>query len=106
MVYPEQDSCCFNCYLPTRLCKGALLTDTECFSPTLLLVFWLLSSKIIDENREAEITDPSLAGDWVPEDWTPAGFKEKIWRLDTEMVAGAWFFYGFAKEFQRDVGMI
>lgn len=83
-----------------------MLTDTECFSPELLLVFWVLSSKIIEENTEAEITDPSLAGDWVPEERTSTGFKEKIWRLDTEMVAGAWFFYSFAKEFQSDVGMM
>ena len=82
-----------------------MLTDKECFSPELLLVFWVLSSKIIEENTEADITDPSLNGEWVPEEWTPTGFKENIWRLDTEMVAGAWFFYGFAKEFWNDVGM-
>jgi hypothetical protein len=55
---PEADTCCFRCLLPTRVCKGPLLTlgGQACFSPNLIRVFWLL----LGEYREVLVND-SLA---------------------------------------------
>lgn len=99
---PQADSCCFRCYLPTRLCKGPLLTDDgrKCLAPRLLLSFWTACHLVF--TKQPSLGKPYFGGDWVPKAWQPDTFQEPLWKLDTEMVGAAWVFYCFTR---RYVGM-
>ena len=96
-VNPKEDSCCFTCFLPTRLCKGLLGGEgSDCFSPDLLLIFWSVCWLFLRERiKEGQVS--FIEGDWVPKQWAPVGFAEVQWHFDTEVIQGAWAFYNFAK---------
>jgi superfamily II DNA helicase RecQ len=93
---PEADTCCFRCLLPTRACRGPLLTldGQACFSPDLIRVFWIIVHDYNEElgNDPAACLDPSL----LPEAESKGNIILKRWELDTEMVLGAQLFYRFA----------
>lgn len=104
-IDPDENSCCFTCYLPTRLCKGQLQTkDRECFSPELLLAFWVHCPLAIDRIRRRDISDATLEGGWIPETWQPRDFTKEEWRFDTEVIEAAWVFFGFAKRYWQLYG--
>ena len=96
---PQVDSCCFRCYLPTRLCKGPLLTDEgkSCLAPKLLLSFW--TACYISFTKQPSLGQPYFSEDWMPKEWQPNTFQETLWKLDTEMVSAAWIFYCFASRY-------
>jgi hypothetical protein len=93
---PEADTCCFRCLLPTRACRGPLLTQDgqACFSPDLIRVFWCL----VIEYREELEHDPASCLDTslLPQAARLENIILKRWELDTEMVLGALLFYRFA----------
>jgi hypothetical protein len=101
-ISPDDNSCCFTCFLPTRLCRGELRQEnSECFSPELLLGFWVVCPLAIEAIRKAKLTDPTLSGGWEPEGWRPRDFTKEEWRLDTEIIEAAWVFLGFAKQYWK-----
>jgi hypothetical protein len=93
---PEVDTCCFRCLLPTRVCRGPLLTldGQACFSPDLIRVFWLL----VNGYRAELIQDPTACLDLslLPQAVNNQTIILQRWELDTEMVVGAQLFYRFA----------
>jgi hypothetical protein len=101
---PEADTCCFRCLLPTRACRGPLLTldGQACFSPDLIRVFWLIVHDYSEElvNDPTACLDPSL----LPEAASKGNIISKRWELDTEMVLGALLFYRFAVSHSTSYG--
>ena len=101
---PKDDTCCFSCFLPTRVCKGPLLTNSsECFSPDLLKIFWSTCFLAYKE-QDGELDHPYLDPDWLPKAWDPSDFCKPEWRFDTEVIQGAWVFYCFARGYWRKHG--
>lgn len=103
-INPQPDTCCFECYLPTKVCKGPLLRGEgdKCYSPFLILSFWVICSQI---PLARWVDDPyGLKKEWLPRAWQPSNFSFPAWDLDTEMIRAALLFYRFAKRYWGQQG--
>jgi hypothetical protein len=71
---PKDESCCFTCFLPTRLCKGGLQTEEPgCFLSDLLIIFWSLCRKAWEE-KGVEMDIPFVEGSGFAEGWSAKDF--------------------------------
>jgi hypothetical protein len=91
----QPDTCCFTCYLPTRVCKGPLASnDRGCFSSRLVVCLWAECGRA---SRKIDLQDTAYFGiDWVPKVFNRGKFQEASWQWDTEVIGAAVFFYHFA----------
>lgn len=98
---PRVDTCCFRCFLPTRVCRGPLETKKgkDCRNKDLIILFWLVS-------RFGNLAlNTSSLNPWAqvekPADLQLSSFLKEKWELDTEFTEAAWFFYQFSKQFYK-----
>lgn len=98
---PRVDTCCFRCFLPTRVCRGPLeiKKGKNCRNKDLIILFWLVSGfKDLTWNN-------SSLNPWaqveMPADLQLSSFLKEKWELDTEIIQAAWFFYQFSKQFYK-----
>lgn len=96
-IDPKPNTCCFTCYLPTRVCKGPLGTDSDiCFSSQLLIVLWLSCARATWQSESDLLQTSYFDKDWWPKGFRANHFQTEGWRWDTEVIEGAVFFYYFA----------
>ena len=96
-IDPKPNTCCFTCYLPTRVCKGPLVGNSDtCFSSKLLIVLWLSCARATWNDQGDLLQTPYFNKDWWPKGFRPSDFQTEGWRWDTEVIEGAVFFYHFA----------
>lgn len=96
-INPKPNTCCFTCYLPTRVCKGPLGANGDtCFSSKLLIVLWVSCGRNTLHDQPDLLQTPYFNRDWWPKGFSPSNFQMEGWRWDTEVIEGAVFFYHFA----------
>jgi hypothetical protein len=94
---PRDDSCCFTCFLPTKVCKGSLAAGGTCFAPDLVLLNWLLSKHL--GNRLKAVDPFWYPTDILPAEWSATTFESPGWNkdLETEQIRASGLLWGLTK---------
>ncbi|CEL12041.1 hypothetical protein ASPCAL15133 [Aspergillus calidoustus] len=85
---PRAETCCFTCFLPTKVCKGPLAGDT-CFAPSLVGFNWSLSKEF--RQQKWAVSSEYYPLDILPAEMSHESFTRWKWDtgLETELIRAA-----------------
>lgn len=75
-VQPKPDTCCFTCYLPTRICRGLLKDrpNEPCLAESLLPMAWWLTTQ--HQRRLTRLSLSLFPASILPQDLSHRGFAK------------------------------